>query len=386
MVAYILQNQIVQIIIFQLFLLLFVLSNSWYLHRARKHRKPAFFPKISVLVPARNEEKNIHACIKSLLVQDYPSFEVLALDDQSSDQTLEILEEIASSNPELKVLVGTPPPENQAGKNWACTQLVGQAQGDLLFFTDADTIHQPQTLQKVVTALEGEGADMLTGVPHQEMGSWGERLLVPFFGWAFLCFTPLLLAYRLRWSALSSAVGQMMLFRRNAYHEIGGHAHLGHYHIDDLMLARRIKSAGLRWRVADITDLVSCRMYRGSRETFWGFSKNYFAAFEYRLLPYVFVYAWLAIMFWKPLILLVQLTFGYEVQANLVELLVCVGSSLLLWLTAFIILKMPAGLAFLYPVTILAVEVVALQSLLQGLTGRATWKARPISKARWKWV
>ncbi len=99
------------------------------------------------------------------------------------------------------------------GKNWACSRLAQQAGGELFFFTDADTFHRPQTLRAMVTALMGEQADLLTGFPRQEMHTWGERLLVPFFSWAFYCFYPLALAYRMRMPALTVAVGQRMLFR-----------------------------------------------------------------------------------------------------------------------------------------------------------------------------
>jgi chlorobactene glucosyltransferase len=385
MLEYFFHNQILQIILFEAILLLVVLSNAWVLHRARRHAPPVLFPKVSVLVPARNEEKNIRKCVQSLLAQDYPSFEVLVLDDQSSDGTGAILEEIASHQQGLTVLAGSPAPKGILGKNWACAQLVQRAQGDLLFFTDADTLHQPQTLRATVTALLGEQADMLSGYPRQEMQSWGERLLVPFFLWASLCFNPLWLSYWLRLPALSGAVGQMMLFRRSAYQAIGGHDQLGSFTLDDVMLARRTKAAGLRWRVAKITDLVACRMYTGPREAFDGLARHYFAIFDYRLLSYVFVFAWLAVMFWKPLISLAQLAIHGGAQAELVELVVCVGLALLLWLTAYIELKVPPGLALVYPVAVFAAGVVAIQSLRLSLTGRLTWKERPLAQPRLKW-
>jgi chlorobactene glucosyltransferase len=386
MMDYFLNNQIIQIALLQVVILLVILSNNRQLHRLRKHKAPSFYPQVSILVPVRNEEENIRSCLQSLLEQDYPFFEVLVLDDQSRDGTLQILTDLASSQPKLKILNGSPTPKGMAGKNWACTQLADQAQGDLLFFTDADTLHMPGTLRSTVTALLGEEADMLTGFPRQLMGSWGERLLVPFFAWAFLCFTPLWLAYRLRLPALSSAVGQMMLFQRKAYQAIGGHAHLGSLHLDDLMLARRIKRAGFRWRVVNITDLVTCRMYQGSLAAFNGFAKNYFAVFDYRLLPYLFVFGWLAIMFWKPLFLLGLVALGLPTQATVEELLLTSGLSLSLWIFAYIVLKIPVGLAILYPITILAVEAAALKSLVLGLTGQATWKDRPLVKPRWKWI
>lgn len=341
---------------------------------------------LSILVPARNEEKNIGRCIQSLLAQDYPSFEVLVLDDQSNDGTLAILRQMAESQPKLKVLTGSPPPEDQSGKNWACSQLARQARGDLLLFTDADTFYQPQSLREIVTALIGEQADLLTGFPHQQVLTWGERMLVPFFTWASISFIPLWLSYRIRVQTFVVAVGQMMLFRRNAYQKIGGHEALGKAIVDDLMLARKINAAGLRWRVVRLSDLISCRMYHGGRESIEGFTKNLFAAFDFRLLIYLFVFLWLAILFWMPPMVLVIWAFGLAPTARIIDLGVCMGLSLLLWMIPYREMGIPFYLGFLYPITVLGNEVVAFRSLIFTLTGRLTWKDRTLAKPKWKWL
>jgi len=353
---------------------------------ARHHSSPVTFPMVSILVPARNEEKNIARCVQSLLALDYPSFEVLVLDDQSSDNTRAILEKLSHTHSKLKVLDGDPPPGSQVGKNWACSQLASKAQGELLFFTDADTFHQPETLKTIVTALEGEQADLLTGLPRQDVQTWGERLLVPFFSWALLCFNPLALAYRLRLPALSSALGQMMLFRREAYLKIGGHEGISSSIVDDLMLARKIKSHGMCWRVIYIADLISCRMYRNSRDAFDGFAKNLFAAFDSRLLPFLFVFLWLVVLFWEPLIILMFMIFGQFPHIQASNLYICIGLSIILWLLPYIYLGIPYGLALLYPVTILAIELVAFTSLRNSLVGNLSWKDRKIPKPHWKWI
>jgi len=386
MVTYFTPNLILHLIIFQAVILLVIISNILITNLARQHSSPVTFPMVSVLVPARNEEKNIARCVLSLLALDYPTFEVLVLDDQSSDNTRSILEKLSHTHSKLKVLDGEFPPGNQIGKNWACSQLARKAQGELLFFTDADTFHQPETLKTIVTALEGEQADLLTGFPRQEVQTWGERFLVPFFSWALLCFNPLALAYRLRLPALSSALGQMMLFRREAYLMIGGHDGVSSSIVDDLMLARKIKSYGLCWRVIYIADLISCRMYRNSREAFNGFVKNLFAAFDFRLLPFLFIYLWLAIMFWEPLIILMFMIFGQIPHIQASNLSICIGLSIILWLLPYIYLGIPYGLALLYPVTILAIELVAFTSLRNNLIGNLSWKDRKIPKTHWKWI
>lgn len=386
MLEYLVRDLIVHISIFQAVILTVMVSNIVILHRARRHTLLLEYPMVSVLVPARNEERNIDRCIQSLLAQDYPAYEVLVLDDQSGDATLAILERIASTQPALQILQGTPPAAGQAGKNWACVQLERAAQGDLLLFTDADTFHQPRALRTIVTALIGEKADLLTGFPRQEMYTWTERMLVPFFTWALICFSPLWLAYRVRLPALSNAVGQMMLFRRESYQAIGGHASLGASIVDDLMLAKRITAVGLRWRGVHIADLVACRMYSNSREAFSGFTKNFFAAFGFRLLPYLFVFIWLAVMFWAPLIVGTLSVFGGAAQARLSDLFICIGLSILLWSIPNREMGLPLGLGLLYPATILANEVVAFQSLRLSLSGRLTWKERTLARPKWTWL
>ncbi len=386
MITYLTHDLIIHLIFFQLVILAIILSNILILHRTRLHGPPSTFPFISVLVPARNEEKCIGGCIQSLLQQDYPSYEVIALDDQSSDSTLEILRKIESSQTRLKVFEGTPPPDDLSGKNWACTQLARQSHGDLLLFTDADTIFKSQALRLIVSTMLAEKADLLTGFPRQQVLTWGERLLVPFFSWTFLCFIPLWIAYRVRVPALSSAVGQMMIFQREAYQIIGGHENLRAVFVDDLMLTKRIKAVGLRWRVMNVTDLITCRMYYGSREAFDGFAKNLFAAFDFHLLIYLFVYIWLAVLFFEPPIVFIAQALGYAQTARIGELVVCISLSLLLWLIPNSVMGIPLPLGLIYPLTILANEVAAFRSLRSSLRGRLSWKGRPLRRPNWKWL
>jgi chlorobactene glucosyltransferase len=293
---------------------------------------------------------------------------------------------MAKNHARLKILSGTPSREDQLGKTWACVQLARAARGNLLFFTDADTWHAPQCLRAIVAALSGGQADLLTGFPRQKLHTWPERLLVPFFSWAVLCFNPLWLAYRLRLPALSSAVGQVMVFRREALEAIGGYESLGSSIVEDLELAKKIKAAGLRWRMANLTDMITCRMYHEGGAAYDGFAKNYFAAFGFRVLPFLFVFAWLAVMFWEPLIILALFLLRLAPQARLIELLACIGLSLLVWLIPYLAMRLPTGLGLFYPLTILANEVVAFRSMRLSLAGRLTWKGRRLPRPKWKWL
>lgn len=386
MIRYVTQDLAVHLIYFQAVVLAVLLSNLFLLRRSRRHDAPGELPFVSLLVPARDEEENIGACVRSLLAQDYPRFEVLVLDDQSTDATPVVLAGLAAAHPALRVLTGGAAPGDGAGKNRACSRLAAAAAGDLLFFTDADTVHATHALRALVSTLTGEDADLVTGFPRQHVVTWGERLLVPFFSWASLSFAPLWPAYRLRLPALAVACGQVMLFRREAYEAIGGHEALGAAVVEDLKLARRICAAGRRWRVVRVSDLIASRMYRSGREAVAGFTKNLFAAFDHRLLVYLFVFGWMVVLFEVPLVTLVAVVVTGAQLSVASTLFGCIGLSLVLWLLPYREIGVPLYLAALYPATVLANVVVAARSLLFTLCGRVTWKGRPLARPRWRWL
>ncbi len=376
------------LVFFLLVLLATALSNLRVLRRIEGYPVAPRFPRISILVPARGEEGNIGHCIHSLLAQDYPDFELLVLydADEPSVRMKSLLRELADGDRRLKALEGRLTPSGWLGKHWACHQLAQAAGGELLLFTDADTRHHPQALKDAASALLAEGADLLSAVPRQELGSWGEKLIVPVMPLSILSFLPLSIAYRLRWSGLSAAVGQFMLFRRHAYELIGGHAAVRGDVVDDLALARRIKTAGLRWRLLDGGGRVRCRMYQGFRKVFEGFGKNFFGVFQYRILLFVFVWSWLANVCWQPLIVLSLGAAGVPLSALSLGLAGgAVFCALVLWGITYWRFSFPLYLTLLYPVTILFAVVIAFSSLVLTLSGRATWKGLTLARPKVRW-
>lgn len=367
--------------------LLIALSNLWALRRLGDYRLPSHYPRVSVLVPARNEEDNIGPCVRSLLAQDYPDFEGLVLDDGSTDGTGAILAALAAEDVRLRVLQGQPLPDGWLGKHWACHQLAQAASGELLLFTDADTRHHPHTLQGAVAALIAEEADLLTLFPREEVVTWAERLTVPIFQWSFFSLMPIALAHRLPTPALSATIGQFLLFRRPAYEAIGGHATVREDAVDDMALGRRIKAHGFRWRLLDGTRHVHCRMYHGFPEVWEGFSKNLFAVFGYRILPFLFVWTWTWLVFWEPLVVLALKLAGVrlpQLSAGLAA--VAVVESLLVWGIAYWRFHSPRYLVFFYPLSVLLFVIIAMRSLALTLTGRATWKGRLLARHRVRWL
>ncbi len=237
---------------------------------------PANYPKVSVMVPARNEEANIAACIMSLLDQNYPNYEVLVLNDHSEDKTPKILNELQLQYPQLKILTGKDLPEDWLGKCWACHQLSQEASGDLLLFTDADTRHKLHSITRSVSALQQNQADMLTLIPYQELGSFWERVIVPLIHFSVLCYLPIKFIWRRKSSAFVFANGQFMLFTRKMYETINGHESVKNALVEDVWLCKAVKRAGGKPMVFRAIDEMSCRMYRNFKDTYEGFSKNLF--------------------------------------------------------------------------------------------------------------
>lgn len=377
----------VGIVVFVGILLLIALSNLLALRRLKRYPVPMRFPRVSVLIPVRNEQAVIGDCLRSLLAQDYSDFEILVLDDGSVDGTAELLAELDHAHDRLRVLTGRPLPEGWLGKHWACQQLAEAASGELLLFTDADTLHHPQMLQAGVAALCAERADLLSGFLRQRLLTWGERLTIPAVFWCFFSFLPIALARRVRAPGLSLTNGQWMFFRRTAYEAVGGHAAVRTSPIDDIALGRRVKEHRLRWRVVDAGELVCCRMYPGFRGALEGFTKNLFAVFDFRLAEYLFVWLWVLLISEEPLLVLALRALGLGSQTFAVwPAVLAVAEMLALWGIVMARLRFPLYLAFLYPIHVLLLVFIAVRSMLWTATGRATWKGRNLPRQRVRWI
>lgn len=264
-----------------LVMLVTVLHNLWLLPRlARPAPQPPSNRKaagVSVLIPARNEAHNIAATVAQLRQQEYPSFELLVLDDHSDDGTATVATTAAAGDQRFRLLVGSPLPPGWGGKNWACHQLANAARYDYLLFTDADVQWQPQALQAVVALQQQTRADLLTVWPTQLTVTWGERLVVPLMSFAIWAYLPVWLAHHTPFPSAAAANGQCLLFRRTAYERCGGHVAIRGRVLDDVLLAQRVKATGGRLRMADGAGLIRCRMYGSWQEVLYGYAKNILA-------------------------------------------------------------------------------------------------------------
>ena len=237
-------------------------------------QEPATFPKVSVLIPARNEDAVLGRLLESLEKLDYPDFEVIVCDDHSSDNSEEILNWIVGEDERFHWFFGEKLPEDWLGKNFACHQLAKKASGKYLIFLDADVELSPVALTKAVAFFHGNGLSLLSVFPQQKMESFAEQITVPVMNWILQGFLPMILVQKTKFPSLSAANGQLMMFDAGNYRTHQWHSRVRNQNVEDIRLARMIKAEGLKIAVLLGNNDVFCRMYRTFNEAVVGFSRN----------------------------------------------------------------------------------------------------------------
>jgi hypothetical protein len=238
----------------------------------REGRAP---PRVSVLIPARDEEGVIGACVEAALASRGVEVEVVVLDDHSGDRTADIVREARARDARVRLEVAPALPKGWCGKQHACEALARLARHDLLLFIDADVRLSPGAAARAVAFLEESGASLVSGFPRQETGSLLERLLLPLIHVVLLGYLPIgMMRRRPTDPAFGAGCGQMFLARRGAYGRAGGHAAVRRSMHDGLALPRAFRAAGFATDVFDASDTAVCRMYAGNRACWAGLAKN----------------------------------------------------------------------------------------------------------------
>ena len=360
-----------------LYFLLLSLANRFALARLNIPPVKIGSPKVSILVPARDEVRNIRACLDSLLNQDYSNYEIMVLDDHSSDGTAEILREYEKLHFRITAFTGAPLPPGWLGKHFACHQLSQKADGDYFLFTDADTVHDPQSVSWAMTNLLHHDADFLSAYPRQQIGSLGEATIVPgmYLGTSF--FLPVWLFLRSKRPFLSFAIGQFVMLRSSAFRAVGGYEKIRDCLVDDISLVRNVKDGGFRTLFLDGKDFISCRMYHGYREAFRGFVKSLYAAIDKSPLRLLATFVMIAVVIILPLVILAHnLATDTSPSLRLLSALP-VAVFFLMWFLSLRDRRLPLYVPFLYPVLFLNLMAISLVSAAKTGYGKgAVWKRR----------
>ncbi|MBI2837803.1 MAG: glycosyltransferase [Acidobacteria bacterium] len=239
----------------------------------------AVLPMVSILVPARNEERSLRECLSSLLALDYPRYEVIFVNDHSADRTGEIARDLGSGR-RLRYMDAPELPAGWAGKNWALHNAALVAKGDLLLMTDADICHHPLSLRRAVEALQARRVDIVSLLPQVICRSFWERVMMPIFGMLVTTRAPIYASNDPSRSTVIVA-GGFILIRRDVYEAVGGHEAIRGEIVEDLSLGALVKSRGYRLWTTGTEDLIWTRMYYGLSGVWSGLSKNFYAHFQY---------------------------------------------------------------------------------------------------------
>ncbi|MDR1949320.1 MAG: glycosyltransferase family 2 protein [Spirochaetaceae bacterium] len=359
----------------------FILSLT-NIFQMRRHTVPAEEilggPMVSVLIPVRDEEENIENCLASLCDQSYQNYEILVIDDNSTDNTMNILKKMSRKNPKIRFFTGNPLPNAWYGKPYALQQLSVEARGDILIFTDADTIHRPSCISWAVTNINSSKADFISGYVGQKLLTFGERVTVPLMFFLTGFIIPLWMNSRTKSSLFSAAVGQFIAVKRRVFQRIGGFETIKKKTSEDMYLARYVKEQGYRTMFLDISGQVECRMYAGYRAAVEGIGKNIFDFLGKNTLI-IFLIAFSVFFFlFLPFPLFFFMTANQSVYA--VNLLVVNILYTLTWMILFLDRKIAWYYALLWPLMFLNLLYMASWSWFKTVSGQGFfWKGRVVT-------
>lgn len=326
-------------------------------------------PFVSVLIPVRNEEKNIPNLLNSLLLQDYQNIEILVLDDNSTDNTYQVIHDYSIKYNNIVTIKGKPLPDGWLGKNWACHQLSNFAKGDLYMFVDSDVFLKSSAISSLLSYFYKYRLDALSVFPTQIMKSFGEKLVVPLMNWILLSLLPLFLIRKSKFNSFIAANGQLFMFSKEIYRRIGGHEAVKSNPVEDMELAKNVKKNGFKIATLLGSELVKCNMYSGFVSSIYGFSKNFYKGFNIPWLIFIFFVFSISLVNILPFLLIFM-----SIYFLLPVLLIIFNRIILSYLSkqdifTNIILHIPQFIVFLF---------IGILSVYKTKLGKNVWKGRPV--------
>ncbi len=357
------------------------ISNSFFLKRLIfKNTEMDNNIFVSVLIPARNEGDKISKCIESLISQTYRNLEIIILNDNSEDDTAQVVSGFEEIDHRIKLISGQELPSGWGGKNWACHQLSSQANGEYILFLDADTIFQANAIEAALEEAVKNKIDLLTLIPKRPTKRIVEMLMNPFINWAIFACLPIKIAHSFSNPYLSATFGQFMLFKKKSYVYVGGHEKVHDNAIDDFQLGRFVKKAGLKWVLFDGTDKVETMPYKNTFDALNGISRSVFPALNYSI-SVLFIFSGLLIC----LTFIPIMTIGYALIASPINGIHCLISifSLSIFLISWTLscrrFKYPLFLVPLFPISVGTMIFIAYHSMFSTVFKTTIWKKRNIT-------
>ncbi len=326
------------------------------------------FPRISVLIPARNEAENIGGLLSDLAGFRYENFEILVYDDCSVDSTASIVEAFAKQNQKIKLISGAELPKGWLGKNHACYQLAQQAGGDYFLFLDADVRVKDGLMERSLFHVKKFQLSLLSIFPRQKMVSAGEKISVPLMNWILLSLLPLALIRKSDNPAFSAANGQFMFFNARVYREIQSHQLFKNHRVEDIAINRHFKTLRFKTDTLLGDSSIECRMYKGLHESISGFTKNVFQFFGNSIsLTVLFAVATTITPFW----IFFYLGAGWGIFSVALVLLIRVFVALAS--------KQPVGMNVLFIVPQHVVFwIIVIKAVINHFRKKLIWKGRNI--------
>lgn len=379
-------------LLFLLFTSLILIYNRIYLKELPINIPPdrSFTPTVSLCIPARNEEGNLQYLLSGVLSQTYKNYEVLILDDESTDKTPLIIEKYRQKAPSLiKKIRGEPKPPEWLGKPWACRQLSEASNGSILIFADADTRLMPNFIGGIVNAFRKHNPDMLTVWPMQSTCSFAEKCVIPLVYFTLFTFLPTRFAskkpfflpdfiYEKIAVFFAAANGQCVAFKKEAYSQIGGHESVKKEVVEDVELAKNIVRQGLNLKMYTGIQSIRCRMYNNHKNMLNGFRKNFYAGFRYNLPLFLcsaalHVTVYILPFFLAPYAFITGNILVFQLSMAIIAVILLQRLIIALWQ------KSSPLYAFTHPFGVLWFQWLALITLIDHYKNRrVSWKDRPV--------
>jgi len=324
--------------------------------------------KVSILIPARNEAENILQLLYSIKEQDYVNYEVIVLDDSSSDNTFELVSRFSLENDGFKIVKGAELPQGWLGKNFACHQLAQTATGKYLLFIDADEVIKRGLINSLIHRVANNGLSLLSIFTNQVMLSFGEKITVPLMHFILLNLLPLRLVRFSKNPAFSAASGQCMFFEANNYIGNSWHKCVKGKVVEDIEIMKLVKQAGFKTEALLANGLITCRMYKNLGEGINGFSKNLLAGFGNNII--ILLLYQLLVISW-PVLLFVN----YDLQLLALPLTLIVLSRIMI---SFLSGQNVVLNLILHPLQMLLFLLISVKSISNHLLKKGSWKGRLI--------